>query len=355
MSTDPSAAITEEQVRDQLRRVRYPGFSRDILSFGIVKGIEIHPNGRDLIVYLGLATNQPAVAQQINDEARAALLALPGVGQVELRFDIQNPPTATTPMGPSRIEGIRHIIAVASGKGGVGKSTVASNLAVALRRNGARVGLCDCDMYGPSIALMFGSRDPVTTTEDERINPVEAYGLKLMSMAFLLGNDESPAILRGPMVTKYTQQFLRRVAWGELDYLVLDLPPGTGDIQLTIVQTVALSGAVIVTTPQEVALIDARKAASMFQKTNVPVLGIVENMSYFLCPSDNQRYDIFGSGGGRREAVRLKAPLLGEIPIDIPTRESGDRGKPITDAQPDGAVGRAFMDIAERLMRALPI
>ena len=236
-------------------------------------------------------------------------------------------------------------------RAGVGKSTVAANLAIALRQQGAAVGLCDVDLYGPSIALMFGSREPATATEDERIIPIEAHGIKLMSMAFLLSSDEAPAIMRGPMVTKYTQQFLRRVAWGHLDYLVLDLPPGTGDIQLTIVQTVALSGAVIVTTPQEVALIDARKAASMFTKTNVPILGLVENMSYFLCPSDQKRYDIFGEGGGRREAARLQVPLLGEIPIDIPTREAGDRGKPITAVDPRGAVGRAFADIAERLSR----
>ncbi len=348
------AAITEDQVRDQLRQVRYPGFSRDIVSFGIVKSVEI-ADGRDVTVMISLATNQPAIPQQIQKESEAALRALPGVGRVDLRFDIQNPITSTTGVGPNRIDGVRHVLAVASGKGGVGKSTVAANLAVALRRQGARVGLCDCDLYGPSIGLMFGAREPATATEDERINPVDAHGVRLMSMAFLLGSDESPAILRGPMVTKYTQQFLRRVAWGELDYLVLDLPPGTGDIQLTIVQTVALSGAVIVTTPQEVALIDARKAASMFAKTNVPVLGIVENMSYFVSPGDGARHDIFGVGGGRREAARLRVPLLGEIPIDIATRESGDRGRPIVAAEPDGVVGRVFTDIAERLQRTLPV
>ena len=281
---------------------------------------------------------------------------MPGIGEVDLRFDIQNPPAAAaSAIGASKIDGVKHIIAVASGKGGVGKSTVSANLAVALRRTGARVGLCDCDLYGPSVGMMFGARESATATDDDRINPIEAYGVKLMSMAFLLGSDDSPAILRGPMVTKYTQQFLRRVAWGELEYLVLDLPPGTGDIQLTIVQTVALSGAVIVTTPQEVALIDARKATSMFAKTNVPVLGIVENMSYFQCPSDNVRYDIFGSGGGRREAARLQVPLLGEIPIDIPTREAGDKGRPITVADSTGAVGRAFTEIADRLTRTLPV
>ena len=350
------AALTEAQVREQLRLVKYPGFSRDIVSFGIIKEIQIAPDGHGVTVFIQIATNQPAIAQQIHQEATAALRALPGIGSVDLRFDIQNPPAAAaTAIGASRIDGIKHVLAVASGKGGVGKSTVAANLAVALRRTGARVGLCDCDLYGPSVALMFGSREPATATEDDRINPIEAYGVKLMSMAFLLGSDDSPAILRGPMVTKYTQQFLRRVAWGELEYLVLDLPPGTGDIQLTIVQTVALSGAVIVTTPQEVALIDARKAVNMFLKTNVPVLGIVENMSYFQCPSDNVRYDIFGTGGGRREAARLQVPLLGEIPIDIPTREAGDKGRPITVADSQGAIGRAFADIAERLTRTLPV
>ena len=349
------SALTNEQVLEQLRRVRYPGFSRDIVSFGIVKNVEISAGG-DVTVSVSLATNQASVPQQIKLEAESALRVLPGVGRIDLRFDIQNPLTnAATGAGPNRIDGVKHVVAVASGKGGVGKSTVAANLAVALRRTGAMVGLCDCDLYGPSMGMMFGTREGATATEDERINPVEAHGVRLMSMAFLLSSDDSPAILRGPMVTKYTQQFLRRVAWGELDYLLLDLPPGTGDIQLTIVQTVALSGALIVTTPQEVALIDARKAASMFAKTNVPVLGIVENMSYFLSPGDGKPYHIFGEGGGRREAARLGVPLLGEVPIDIATRESGDRGRPVVAAEPDGVVGRTFADIAERLNRTLPV
>ena len=212
----------------------------------------------------------------------------------------------------------------------------------------SEVGLCDCDLYGPSMGLMFGAHERPMATEENRIIPLERHGIRLMSMGFLL-DDASPAILRGPMVTKYTQQFLRQVEWGELDFLVLDLPPGTGDIQLTIVQTVALAGAIIVTTPQEVALIDARKASTMFAKVNVPVLGLIENMSYFLCPSDGQRYDIFGNGGGEREAARLKVPLLGQIPIDIATREAGDRGLPITIGDPKNAVSLAFLDIAKKL------
>jgi ATP-binding protein involved in chromosome partitioning len=196
---------------------------------------------------------------------------------------------------------------------------------------------------------MFGSNERPYADENNQIIPIERYGLKLMSMGFLL-DDHSPAVLRGPMVTRYTQQFLRQVAWGELDCLVLDLPPGTGDIQLTIVQTVALTGAIIVTTPQEMALIDARKAVTMFQKTNVPVLGLVENMSYFLCPGDGRKYDIFGSGGGEREAVRLGVPLLGQIPIEPGLREAGDLGRPLTDAAPDSAPAAEFIRIAASLM-----
>jgi len=315
-----------------------------------VKGIQV--NNGAVIVQLALATNEPAIPQTIKTEAEQILRGLKGVENAKVLIDIQAPPAAAG-AGTTRIEGIRHIIAIASGKGGVGKSTVAANLAVALEKTGARVGLCDCDIYGPSISLMFGTRDRPTATEGNRIIPIEQYNLKLMSMGFLL-DDSAPAILRGPMVTRYTQQFLRQVEWGELDYLVLDLPPGTGDIQLTIVQTVALAGAIIVTTPQEVALIDARKASTMFEKVNVPVLGLIENMSYFESPSDGKRYDIFGSGGGAREAKRLRVPLLGQIPIDIATRESGDRGMPITGEKDDSPVAVEFMRIAQELRRTLP-
>jgi ATP-binding protein involved in chromosome partitioning len=339
--------ITEEQIREALKQVKYPGFSRDIVSFGLVKAIRIEDDA--VTVQLALATNEPAIPQAIKTDSEAILNAQPGVRSAKVLIDIHAPPAG---VGAARIEGIRHVIAVASGKGGVGKSTVAANLAVGLEKTGAQVGLCDCDIYGPSISLMFGSRDRPMATEENRIVPIEQYGLKLMSMGFLL-DDTSPAILRGPMVTRYTQQFLRQVEWGELDYLVLDLPPGTGDIQLTIVQTVALSGAILVTTPQEVALIDARKAATMFEKVNVPVLGLIENMSYFQSPSDGKRYDIFGSGGGEREAKRLRVPLLGKIPIDIATRESGDRGLPITAEGGDSPVAAEFMKIAARLRETL--
>ncbi len=345
--------ITESQIQEKLAAVRYPGFSRDIVSFGLVKNIQI--NGADVTVQMSLSTADPKVPQQIKQESENALRTLEGVGSATVRIDIQAPPRSA-PSGPvaaAQIEGVKHVIAVASGKGGVGKSTVAANLAAALEQTGAAVGLCDCDLYGPSIGLMFGTNErPMADGETNTIMPIERYGLRLMSMGFLL-EDASPAILRGPMVTKYTQQFLRQVAWGELDYLVLDLPPGTGDIQLTIVQTVALAGAVVVTTPQEVALIDARKASSMFSKVNVPVLGLIENMSYFQCPSDGKRYDIFGSGGGEREAQRLGVPLLGQIPIDIPTREAGDRGMPVTLADAQNPVAQEFVKIGRKLAEIL--
>jgi ATP-binding protein involved in chromosome partitioning len=349
-------AITESQVLEALKAVRYPGFSRDIISFGIVKGVKIE-GGDSITVQMSLATNDARVPQSIKDDSERALHELPGVVRVRVLIDIQAPaqgPQGAATNAATQIEGVKHVLAIASGKGGVGKSTVAANLAVALDRSDARVGLCDCDMYGPSIGLMFGATERPMATEQNIIIPITRHGVKLMSMGFLL-DDDSPAILRGPMVTRYTQQFLRQVDWGGLDYLILDLPPGTGDIQLTIVQTVALAGALIVTTPQEVALIDARKAASMFARVNVPVLGLIENMSYFLCPSDNVRYDIFGRGGGEREARRLNVPLLGQIPIDISTRESGDNGRPIALSDTQNAAAQAFAQVAQTLREYLPL
>jgi ATP-binding protein involved in chromosome partitioning len=344
--------VSDEQIREALRSVKYPGFTRDIVSFGLVKSVNID-NG-EVKVQLALATNDPNIPATIKNDAEKALRDIAGIQSARVLIDIHAPPAgAGAGVGAMHIPGIKHVIAVASGKGGVGKSTVAANLAVALERSKARVGLCDCDIYGPSISLMFGTRERPVATEENKIVPIEQYNLKLMSMGFLL-DDTSPAILRGPMVTRYTQQFLRQVEWGELDFLVLDLPPGTGDIQLTIVQTVALAGAIIVTTPQEVALIDARKAATMFEKVNVPVLGLIENMSYFVSPSDHKRYDIFGSGGGEREAKRLRVPLLGQIPIDIATREAGDRGMPIVAEDGQSIVAAEFNKIARRIRETLP-
>jgi ATP-binding protein involved in chromosome partitioning len=350
-------SLTREAVLDRLRGVKYPGYSRDIVSFGLVKDVAI--DGTRLEVRIAITTADPNVPKLIEQNAAAALESFPGVSEASVLLEVSAPVTKAMDAGglpQTKIAGIKHVIAVASGKGGVGKSTVAANLAIALRgeKNEVRVGLCDCDIYGPSVGLMFGTQERPNATADGRIEPIRRHGLTLMSMGFLL-DDDAPAILRGPMVTRYTQQFLRHVAWGELDYLVLDLPPGTGDIQLTIVQTVALSGAIIVTTPQEVALIDARKAATMFAKVNVAILGIVENMSYFVCPNDGNRYEIFGSGGGEREAARLRVPLLAQIPLEMELRESGDKGQPRCLSAPESATSKLFQQAARTVRELCPV
>lgn len=320
--------MTPEFIREALRQVRYPGFSRDIVSFGLVKNITCEPGLTT--VQIEVATSDPTVPETIFRDCHAVLDPLPDIGHARIEIEVKAAPAAAGSAGTTTkatIPGVRRIIAVASGKGGVGKSTVASNLAVALAATGATVGLCDCDLYGPSMAQMFGTTERPLANDRDEIIPLEAHGVRLMSMGFLL-DGSSPVIVRGPMATRYTQQFLRQVAWGDLDYLILDLPPGTGDIQLTIVQTVAVDGAIIVTTPQEVALIDARKAVAMFGKVNVPVLGLIENMAWFECDA-GKRYHLFGNGGGAREAELLGVPLFGQIPLDVPTREGGDAGSPI--------------------------
>ena len=349
--------MSPDFIREALRQVRYPGFSRDILSFGLVKDVKCQP-GR-VTVHIEVATRDAKVPEQIFQDCHAVLDSLPDIGTVEIQIDVKDAPAAAGgpggAVGKSSIPGVKRIIAVASGKGGVGKSTVAANLAVSLAATGAAVGLCDCDLYGPSIAQMFGiNKERPMANEHDEIIPLEKHGLKLMSMGFLL-DDRSPVIVRGPMATRYTQQFLRQVAWGDLDYLVLDLPPGTGDIQLTIVQTVTVNGTIIVTTPQEVALIDARKAISMFAKVNVPILGLIENMAWFECDA-GKKYYIFGQGGGVREAEQLNVPLLGQIPINVATREGGDGGSPIALIPPaHNPVSAAFHGIAATLRLKLPV
>ncbi|MFD0894467.1 Mrp/NBP35 family ATP-binding protein [Luteolibacter ambystomatis] len=340
--------MTPDFIREALKQVRYPGFSRDIVSFGLVKEIQVQEDG--VHVRIEVQTRDPDIPEKIFKDTHAILDELPDIGAVKVEIEIKDPPGQNTASatGKSSIPGVKRIIAVASGKGGVGKSTVAANLAVALSKTGARVGLCDCDLYGPSVAIMFGTTERPMANEQEEIIPIEAHGLQLMSMGFLL-EDRSPVIVRGPMATRYTQQFLRQVAWDHLDYLILDLPPGTGDIQLTIVQTVAVDGAVIVTTPQEVALADARKAVSMFAKVNVPILGLVENMAWFDC-DHGQRYFLFGEGGGVREAQKLNVPLLGQIPINPETGKRGDQGAPVALLPPsEHPVSAAFHQIAASL------
>ena len=338
--------ITEDEIKKALEEVKYPGFTRNIVSFGIVKKIGVKDSDVDLV--LGLTTSDKEVAERIREDVEAALRKVAGLKTIHLTINLQ---AAKAQSRPSGIPGVRHVVAVASGKGGVGKSTVAVNLAIALQQSGARVGLLDCDVYGPSIPMMMGVHQKPGITGD-KLEPLVNFGIRLMSMGFLVDED-SPVIWRGPMITKTVQQFSHNVNWGELDYLVIDLPPGTGDTQLSLCQTLPLSGAVMVTTPQEVALIDVRKAAAMFRKVNVPILGIVENMSTFICPSDQKRYDIFGAGGGRKEAERTGVPFLGEIPITMEIRQGGDQGLPLMAAAPESIPGKAFAWVALALRHQL--
>jgi ATP-binding protein involved in chromosome partitioning len=344
--------ITEESVLSALRTVKYPGYSRDIVSFGIVKGVQI--DGAAVGVLIELTTTSSEVGQRIADDARAALRdAIPGLSDAHVRVQVPTAAAATTPGtgAKNRVPGLARIVAVASGKGGVGKSTCSVNLACALRGLGARVGLLDCDIYGPSIPLMMGlNRRPEISPEEKLVPPV-AHGVKLMSMGFLIGPDQA-VIWRGPMIQKTIHQFIHQVDWGELDYLLVDLPPGTGDAQLSLCQSVPLDGGVIVTTPQEASLGVVRKGVAMFEKVGVPILGIVENMCGFTAP-DGTRVDIFGRGGGREEATRRGVPFLGEIPIFVAIREGGDRGEPVVVADPAGAPAGAFDVVARGLKSRL--
>ncbi len=344
--------LTEDDIKNALKTVKYPGYSRDIVSFGLVKEILIQ--GGSVTARVGLTSGTPEVAQQIKVEGERALKTLPGVK--EAMVQVQQPGAgASAPPNPwanqNRVQGLSRIVAVASGKGGVGKSTVSVNLACALRHLGARVGLLDCDIYGPSIPLMMGVHEKPTISEQEKMVPPENYGVKLMSMGFLVDGDQ-PVIWRGPMIMKTIQQFFSAVEWGDLDFLLVDLPPGTGDAQLSLCQTVPLDGGVIVTTPQEASLGVVRKGIAMFQKVNVPILGIVENMSYYTTPTGD-RVEIFGHGGGRVEAARQNVPFLGEVPIFTEIREGGDRGLPVTVSGPEEAPGKAFIQIAEGLRQSL--
>jgi ATP-binding protein involved in chromosome partitioning len=345
--------LTEDDVRNTLKAVRYPGYSRDVVSFGLVKEVAVREGA--VSVVMNLTSTNPEAARQIKAESERVLKAMVGVNSVYV--EVNQPkappgggPQSVTPQQP-RIPGIRRLVAVASGKGGVGKSTVSVNLACGLQKLGARVGLLDCDIYGPSIPLMMGLHQKPTISEAEKMVPPVSHGVRLMSMGLLLEGDQ-PVIWRGPMIMKTIQQFFSAVEWGELDFLLVDLPPGTGDAQLTLCQTVPLDGGVIVTTPQEASLGVVRKGIAMFQRVNVAILGIIENMSYYTTPSGD-RVEIFGHGGGQAEAARQNVAFLGEVPLFTEIREAGDRGVPIVVSAPERPAGQAFIRVAEALREKL--
>jgi len=340
--------ISTDAVLNALKAVKYPGFSRDIVSFGLVKDVSA-ANGA-VSVAMQLTSPNPDAARQIKTEAEQVLKNLPGVKQVVV--EVHQPAAGQAASGgafanQTRVPGVKRVIAIASGKGGVGKSTCSANLACALSHLGARVGLLDCDIYGPSIPLMMGVYERPTVNAEERLVPPVSHGVKVMSIGLLL-TDDQPVIWRGPMITKTIQQFLLAVEWSDLDFLLVDLPPGTGDAQLSLCQTVPLDGGVIISTPQEASLGVVRKGIAMFRKVNVPILGLVENMSYFTAPN-GERVEIFGHGGGKEEAARQNAPFLGEVPIFTEIREAGDRGTPVVVSAPNHPAGQAFIKIAEAL------
>ena len=341
--------LTDEVILNALKSVKFPGYSRDIVSFGLVKNI-VANNGA-VSVLIELTSASPEAAAQIKSESEAALKSLTGVSAVHVEVKQTAPAARAGAQNPSgqqnRVAGIKKVIAIASGKGGVGKSTCSVNLACALKQLGATVGLLDCDIYGPSIPLMMGVHERPTLSETQKLIPPENFGIKLMSMGFLVEGDQ-PVIWRGPMIMKTIQQFVNEVEWGELDYLLVDLPPGTGDAQISLCQTVPLDGGVIVTTPQEASLGVVRKGIAMFEKVNVPILGIVENMSYFTTPN-GERVEIFGHGGGRAEAARKNFPFLGEVPLFTEIREGGDAGLPVVVSAPEKAPAQAFIAVARAL------
>ena len=342
--------ITEEMVRDALRAVKDPDLHKDIVTLNMIREVKICGG----IVSFRFVLTTPAcpVRDQLKFEAEKRVRAIPGVEMVEIKMEAEVP-KARGVLDKTEVEGIKHIIAVSSGKGGVGKSTVAVNLAVSLARMGALTGILDTDVYGPNVPIMMGGKDMPVVRGNNIVPPVY-HGVKTMSIGLLNPGDKA-VVWRGPMLHSAVSQFLRQVDWGELDYLVVDMPPGTGDVQLSLAQMVSLAGAVLVTTPQEVALGDVRKAYNMFEQLHVPVLGVVENMSYFECPNDGAKFFIFGNGGGEALAERFDLPFLGAIPIAINIREGGDLGIPVVISQPDGPQAKAFQNVAQNVAAQISI
>src|SRR5213082_917537 len=343
--------VSEQSVLDALRQIKDPDLHKDIVTLGFIKDLKIE--GGNVSFRIVLTTPACPVKDQMEGAAREFVGALPGVSSVSVTMDAEVPKGRG--LGDKvTMPGVRNIIAVSSGKGGVGKSTVAVNLSVSLALNGARVGLMDMDVYGPNVPLMLGASQARPEVDGNKLIPIEAYGVKLMSMAVLQPGDK-PMIVRGPILHGLVKQFLTDVKWGELDYLIVDMPPGTGDVQLSLAQLVPVQGAVLVTTPQEVALIDVRRALRMFETVAVPVLGVIENMSYFIAPDTGARYNIFSEGGGERLATQYGVPFLGSIPMGIEVREGGDKGVPVVVGQPDSLQAKAFRKVAEEVARQVSI
>ena len=344
--------ITEQAVLDKLKNIIDPDLRKDIVTLGFVKDLAI--SGGNVSFRIVLTTPACPVKEAFEAEAVQLVGEIEGVENVNVTMDAEVPKGRGIANNVA-VPGVKNIIAVSSGKGGVGKSTVAVNLAVALSLDGAKVGLMDADVYGPNVPLMLGVAQSQPEVEGNKLIPTQAHGVKMISMALLVPPDK-PMILRGPMLHGVVRQFLADVNWGELDYLIVDMPPGTGDVQLSLAQLVPVQGAVLVTTPQAVSLSDVRRALAMFEQVAVPVLGVVENMSYFIPPDmPEKRYNIFGEGGGRKFAEQYKIPLLGEVPLGLEVREGGDKGVPVVISNPNSPQAQAFRKTAEEVARYVSI
>ncbi len=340
---------TKQEIIEQLKEVNYPGFSRDIVSFGIVNDVVVEEN--EILVIVNLKSQDPKIADQVKKDIESHLKDQNGSMKIEAKVSLQQAAAGSGAPQMSLLKDVKYKVAVASGKGGVGKSTVAVNLAVALAKQGLKVGLLDADIYGPSIPMMLGVKEQ-PKFDGQKIIPIEKYGIKLMSLGFLVDSNDA-VIWRGALVTRALQQLMTDVRWNDLDIMLFDMPPGTGDAQLTLSQSVALDGAIIVSTPQDVALADAVKGVQMFRKVNVPILGVIENMSYFVCAHCGGRHEIFDHGGVERECKRIGADLLGEIPLDAEIRLGGDKGIPVVSENENKPQAIAFQDIATKVNEKL--
>jgi ATP-binding protein involved in chromosome partitioning len=343
--------VTDAAVLEALKVVKDPDLHQDIVALGFIKNLRIE--GGRVSFTIDLTTPACPVKEQMREQATAAVKALYGVHTVDVEMSASVRAVAGPEAGRAPVDGVKNIIAVGAGKGGVGKTTVAVNLAIALAKCGGRVGMIDGDIYGPNVPIMLGIKTQLTT-DGKKIIPAEQYGIQVISMGFMT-SDDSPVIWRGPMLHGAIQQFFREVRWNDLDYLIVDMPPGTGDVALSLSQTVPVAGSIVVTTPQQVALADSRRAVRMYQKLNIPTLGIIENMSHFVCPNCSHEADIFGHGGGQQLAEQLGVVFIGRIPIYQPIREGSDSGVPLVMSEPNSVAAKAFMSAAERVAAEISI